>query len=73
MYAAAAVYSYVASLFFVADSAHAAPNFDLKTIFSQNISPITPPNLWKQGRGTRDLSENLVIITENHRSRRLKF
>ena len=63
-------HTYVASHTFVADSPYTAPIVYLKTFFSQKILPITPPNFWKRGRGTRDLSENIVIIAKNRRCRR---
>ena len=57
--------TYVASHTYVADSAYAAPNFNLKPFFSQINFPITPPNFWKRGRGTRGLSENIIFIDKS--------
>ena len=45
-------------------------NFYLKTFFSQKILPMTPPYFWKRGRGSREVSENIIIIAKNRRCRR---
>ena len=51
---------------YVADSAYAAPNFNLNHFFSNNL-PHNPTKFLKARQGTRDLSENIIFIAKSCR------